>query len=121
MKVFENRLRWRRRECAERRTYLAELELLGEQLRADQRRLLDEIAQPGATDDPPLNERHRKLERSLAEIDGQIATARDALIIAEQEVRQQERALAQRKGAAAISAPLATRRTRRAGRAAPRG
>lgn len=118
MKVLENRLRWRHRECAERRSYLAELELLGKQLRADQRRLLDEMAQLGGPDDPPIIERHRKLERSLAEIDGQIAAARDALAVAEQEVRQQERALAQRKGAAALSDPLAAPRTRRAARRA---
>lgn len=122
MNVFENRLRWRRRNCADRRTYLAELQSLGEQLRADQRRLLDEIAQLGGTDDPLLSERHRKLERSVAEIDRRIAAARDALAVAEQEVRQQERALAQRKGAAAIAGPLSLPlpRTRRAGRGARR-
>jgi flagellar protein FliJ len=86
-------------QLAERQRYLADLEALGEKLRADVERLREEISQAGgeaavptnAQLDPlfirPLIERREKLLRSIGEIDTQIEEARAALLNAQQEAR----------------------------------
>ncbi len=106
MSVIENLVRVGRRQCDERRRYLAELEHLAERLRADARRLYSAVESAAAAAPPdirvadaasarPLLARYRKLTRSVAEIDGQIAAARASLAAAEDELRRQEAALAQ--------------------------
>src|ERR1700722_9233222 len=84
-------------QLAERQRYLAELQSLGDRLRADTDRLRDEIEQLGGADavptnprlDPlfvrPLLERREKLMRSIAEIDAQILEAQAAVTAAQQE------------------------------------
>jgi hypothetical protein len=84
-------------QLAERQRYLAELQSLGDRLRADTDRLRDEIEQLGGADavptnprlDPlfvrPLLERREKLMRSIAEIDAQIIEAQAAVTAAQQE------------------------------------
>ena len=93
---------WR---LAERQRYLAELESLGEKLRADAERLNDEIAQLGGVGavptngrlDPlfirPLIDRREKLTRSIGEVDTQIVDARAALAAAQQEAKLVEGAI----------------------------
>jgi len=95
-------------QLAERQRYLTELESLGERLRADIERLREEIdeaggaemASPGSELDPlfvrPLIDRRDKLLRSLAEIDAQVAEAREALVSAQQEAKLVEGALMHR-------------------------
>ena len=99
MTVLEILLPLRRRQCEERRHHRAELELLAQCLRADAERLRAEIERSVAVGNPasawPLIERHSKLERSVAALDGQIAMASDALSAAEQELRRHELAAAQ--------------------------
>ncbi len=118
MSVLESLLRLRRRQCAERRRYLAELELLAQRLRADSRRLRAEIARAVAAGNPvfsrALIERHGKLERSVAAIDGHIATAGDALAAAERELKRHELASTQRAGNAGLAERHRARRSRRA-------
>jgi hypothetical protein len=106
MSVLEDRLGSGRRHCSERRRYLAGLESLAEQLRADERRLRAEIAgtfadwqvpeegagRPGFA--RPLIERHSKLARSVAAIDAQIAEVGAELGAAEQELKRHEHAAA---------------------------
>src|SRR6266487_5238634 len=91
MTVAENRLSLGRRQCEERRRYLAGLELLAQRLRADERRLRAEIQRAGTAGPAPegsagqpvvagnfagsLVERHSKLARSVAAVDAQIAEA----------------------------------------------
>lgn len=110
MSVLENLLIVHRREYAERRRYLADLETLAERLRADARRLradverTGDIAMPAAArgaaqradaDDAASSrlpiERYRKLAGSIADIDGQIAAAREALAAAERQLQRDER------------------------------
>src|SRR5256885_14869583 len=74
MSVAENRLSLGRRQCEERRRYLAGLESLAQRLRADERRLRAEIQRAGIAGLAPevgfagsLVERHSKLARSVAE------------------------------------------------------
>jgi hypothetical protein len=86
-------------QLAERQRYLSELESLGERLRADAERLRHEIDQAGGAEmvpsnsriDPlfirPLLDRRDKLLRSIAEIDAQIAEAREAVAASQQEMR----------------------------------
>ena len=112
MSVLENLMRRRRRECEGQRRYLAELERLGERLRADTERVRREVA--AACSGAGLAERYAKLQRSVAEIDGQIAAARDALAMVEQQLRRQELAWARRGGTAAADAPASPRRPRHA-------
>jgi chromosome segregation ATPase len=114
MSLIENRLQLRRRQCEERRQYLAELERLATRLRADAGRLEDEIERAVALGNrisaPPLTERHAKVERSLAAIEAQLGSAAAALAAAEQELRQYERAFATRAGSARLAdRPLARR------------
>ena len=86
-------------QLAERQRYLADLEALGDRLRADVERLRAEIGQVGGDGalptngrlDPlfirPLIDRRDKLLRSIGEIDAQIDEARAALLSAQQESR----------------------------------
>src|SRR5690348_10700219 len=103
MSVLESRLTLARRRYAEQHRHLAELEGLAERLRSDAGRLRSEIEQSeGGAGDPviawPLVQRAQKLERSIADLDQQIAAARAALAVAGQELSGHERASAQRMG-----------------------
>jgi hypothetical protein len=106
MSVAQNRLSLGRRQCEERRRYLAGLEALAQRLRADERRLRAELQSAGVDRPAPaggadpsavagsLVERHGKLVRSVAEIDAQIAEVGAALGAAEQELKRRELASA---------------------------
>ena len=102
MSILDNRLRLNRHQYEECRRYLAEFESLAQRLRADERRLQDEIeravavGKPGCTQ--PLLDRHSRLARSLAAIEGQIAAAGDALAAAARELKRHELTAAQRAG-----------------------
>ena len=112
MSLVGNLLRAQHRQCDERRRYLAELEELGQRLRADALRLRAAI-DAGAGVRPTADafvRRHAKVERSIAVIEAQIGAAAAALAVAEAELRQSEHAVAQR-GAAAE--PADGRRRRR--------
>ena len=123
MRVIENLLRLCRRQCEERRRYLAELELLAQLLGGDAGRLRGEIERTEAAGDPasgaPLIARRIKLERSLAAVQSQIATAGDALAAAEGELKRHALAAAQRAGKTELSARSGARRSRRARPAPP--
>lgn len=115
MSVLENVLRLHRRECEDRRRYAVELELLAERLRADARRVKSEMEAAGSRDPAvpePLTERCHKLERSVAELDGQVAVARAALAEVEEQLKLYERAVEDRAGGAALSERRLARRTR---------
>lgn len=102
MSVRENLLRLHRWRLQERQDYLAGLESLMERLRADGARLQEEIAESEAANghaviggDPPiylvpLIDRRSKIERSMTEIEAQIAEARDMVEAARQEVKHAE-------------------------------
>ena len=117
MSVADNLLRQHRWELDERRRFLAELESLASRLRRDAQRLrleIDEESGAGRmlrqTGAPypvfvePLIERGRKLERSIAQVEGQIVEAREAVAATEQQVRLYEAALAQRAAKPAAGA-----------------
>lgn len=99
MNSRDNLHRTQQWQLAERQRYLAELESLGEKLRADAESLAAEIDQAGGIDalptnrrlDPlfirPLVHRREKLLVSIAGVDAQIAEARAALASAQQEAR----------------------------------
>ena len=103
--TFHRAQQWR---LAERQRHLAELESLGERLRADVDRLRDEIGQVGGADmvptnpqlDPffirPLIERRDKLLVSIAEVEAQIIDARAAVVTAQQEMKLVEGAMVNR-------------------------
>ena len=110
MSVLETLMRRRRRECDERRRYVAELERLGERLRADAEEVCREVAHGGTA--ALLAERHAKLERSVAAIDAQIIAARAALAAIEQELRRHELARARRGITEGADHPAASRRSR---------
>ena len=112
MSIVENLLRLHRWQLDERRRYLTELESLAERLRADIRRLIDEIDTGAHTLDQPaqgdparcpvsrlLIERRRKLEHSVGEIQEQMVEARAAIAAAEHELQRREIAAAQRTSA----------------------
>lgn len=117
MSMLENLLRLHRRDCEDRRRYAAELELLADRLRADAMRVRREMEAAGG-DGPagpePLAERCHKLERSVAELDGQVQAARAALAAAEEQLKLYERTVADRAGGAALSDRRLARRTRQA-------
>lgn len=126
MSVLENRLRLGRRQCQQWQRYLAGLESLAQRLRADEQRLRTEIEFSVAGRLPPeagagrpgfagelageLIVRHGKLARSVAAIDTQIAEVGAALGVAEQELKRQELAAAQRIARAGLSDRHRTRR-----------
>jgi hypothetical protein len=120
MSLVQNLLRAQRRQCEERRRYLAELEELSERLRTDALRLR------AAIDDGPGEQlaagqmvlRHAKVERSIAVIETQIGVAAAALAVAETELRQSEQAVAQHGGAGEFADAGRRRRGRRRGPAA---
>ena len=118
MNALENRLNQHRRHCEERQRYLAELESLAQRLRADGGRLRCEIERAVTVGDPastpPLLERHGKLARTLAAIEGQIAAADDALAAAERELKRRELAAAQRADNAGMPDPRGPRPSSRA-------
>lgn len=123
MSIHDNLLHRRRRQCAEQRHYLAELELLAQRLRADAGRLRAEIERAVALGDPlstrPLIERHGAVERSVAAIESQIAAAGDALAAAEQELTRHELAAVRRAGREGLAERRRPRYSRRAPPAAP--
>jgi hypothetical protein len=113
MSLVENLLRAQRRQCEERRRHLAELEQLAERLRADALRLRAAI-DDGAANRLTLGQvvlRHATVERSITAIEIQIGSAAATLALAEAELRQSERAVAQHAGAGEAGA--ARRRGRR--------
>ncbi|MGH7094219.1 MAG: hypothetical protein ACREFB_11870 [Stellaceae bacterium] len=102
MSVRENLLRLHRWRLQERQDYLAGLESLLERLRDDARRLQEEAAEndrerhDGAAYPQllrPLVERKTKIERSITEVESQIAEAQSAVNLALQEVKHGEAAL----------------------------
>jgi hypothetical protein len=106
MSVLESLLFMQRRDCEERRRYLAGLELLAERLRVDAGRLR-----------PDDDDRRRKLAGSIGEIEAQIAAAGAALATAEETLRRHERVFSGRADAAPGNPPRAGRvRRRRPGR-----
>jgi flagellar protein FliJ len=103
MSALESLIRLHRWQIDERKRHLADLEALAAKLREEQRRLAleEEREQAVATASTEaayayagyahgLIERRRKLLQSLAEIDGQVAKAREALAEAFQEVKRYE-------------------------------
>ena len=109
MTVSHNRLRQHRWELDERRRFLAGLEALAARLRRDAQRLhweIEEETGAGSSEQKPgvvypifvepMLERRKKLERSIAEIEAQIADAREAVGTAEQELTLHEAAWANR-------------------------
>jgi phage shock protein A len=80
-------------------------------LGADVSRLREEIERAVAVGNPasaqPMLERHAKLARSLAAIEGQIAAAGEALTSAERDLKRLELGAAQRAEARAGRAPRA--------------
>ena len=117
MTVLNTRLRQHRWELDERRRFLVGLEALAARLRRDAQRLHWEIEEetgaghseqkPGVVYPifvEPLLERRKKLERSIAEIEAQIAEAREAVTTAEQELSLHEAAWASRAKTSATGA-----------------
>ena len=95
MRVLDHLLIAHRRECEERRRYVADLEHLAERLQGDAQRLSAEIQLAEAdgaraTAVRQLVERHAKLERSISEIGAQLAAACQALAAAEQQLQRHE-------------------------------
>ena len=121
MSVRENLLRAHRWRLQERQDYLAGLESLHDRLRTDAMRLQDEIVdhervagRPSRDGGEipemlrPLIERERKIERSIIEIEAQIAEARTAVNAATQEVKHAEIGA----GSPAAPTPRRSRRSR---------
>ena len=105
MNARQNFRRQQHWQLAERQRFLGELESLAERLRADAARLSGSIAGAGPSAIRPqvhgvllrpLVERRDKLERSIVEIDAQIAEAREAVAAAQQEIKVLGGPLAQR-------------------------
>jgi hypothetical protein len=128
MSVRENLLRLQRWRLQERQDYLAGLESLMVRLRADAARLQEEIGESkaisgsaaGADPSPylaPLIERRAKIERSMAEIEAQIAEAHGMVEAAQQELKHAENGA----GASAPTGPMrVSRRVRRERQPRPR-
>jgi hypothetical protein len=118
MSVLANLLRLHRRECEDRRRYAVALEHLAKRLRADAGRLRGDMAVSASNvsvDAGPLAERYLKLERSVAELDGQLTAAHAALAAAEQQLQLYERAVLDRSGGSALSDRRLARRGRQSG------
>lgn len=96
MRLIDHNLRLRRRHCEEQRRRLAELQQLGERLRADAMRLQTEIERMTSTgivaDAQAAIDRHAKVRHSLAAIEAEITGAASDLAEAERELRGYERA-----------------------------
>jgi len=121
MNARQNFHRLQHWQLAERQRYLSELESLAERLRADAARLSGSIEEASAAARSPqvhgvfvrpLVDRRDKLERSIAEIDTQIAEAREAVASAQQEMKLLDSAIAHHG-----FNPVETRPTRRIPRA----
>jgi hypothetical protein len=115
MSVVDNLLRLRRRECEERRRFVIELGYLAERLRADAGRVraeMETLDGAAAIGGEPLGERWQRLERSVAELDGQMAAARNGLAAAEEQLKLYERAVADRAGGSGLSDRRLARRSR---------
>ena len=109
MSALDTLIRVHRWQLDERRRYLAGLDGLATRLRADSQRLQDEAEsearaaglslEAGAAYPlfiGPLIERRKQLERSIAEVEAQIAEAHEAVTTAFQEVKRYELAVANR-------------------------
>jgi hypothetical protein len=94
----QNHYRMQHWQLAERQRYLADLESLAARLRSDVETLNREIDEAAASEPNdrrgvlpffvgPLLERRDKLVRTVAEVDAQIAEAREAVATAEQEAK----------------------------------
>jgi chromosome segregation ATPase len=94
MRVQDHLLTAHRRECEERRRYVADLEHLAERLQGDAQRLSAEIqlaeVDSAAVIIRQLIDRQSKLGTSINEIGAQLAAARQALAAAEQQLRRHE-------------------------------
>lgn len=103
MRLIDSQLMLCRRQCEERRQYVAELERLATRLRGDCGRLRAQTEEAVSDSDvsaaAALIERHGKVERSLAAIEEQIVAAGAAAAEAEQELRRREQAFATRSPA----------------------
>ena len=86
MSLRENPLQLWRRQCAEGRRFVTELEALADRLRGDERRIGGEAA------------RAATIARSLAAIDARIVEAVDALAAAERQLKRHELAWTGRDG-----------------------
>jgi primosomal protein N'' len=105
MNARQNMFRQQHWHLAERQRYLTDLEALADRLRADAVALSGEIEESGlGAESPaprsafvaPLVDRHEKLVRTIAELETQIAEARQAVATAQQEVKLVEGAAAYR-------------------------
>jgi flagellar FliJ protein len=109
MSALETLIRVHRWQLDERRRYLAGLDSLAARLRADAQRLHEEaeeeagaagLSHEAASAYPAyirvLIERRQKLERSIVEVEAQIAEAHEAVSDAYQEVKRYELAAANR-------------------------
>jgi hypothetical protein len=115
MSTPQDPLSLHRRQCEERQHYVARLKAVAERLRTDERQLRDAIKEafadwlaPAAAEGKPvcaraLIERHGKLARVLASIEGRIAAANATLAVAARELKQRELADLQRAGSAGLS------------------
>lgn len=115
MSTPQNPLSLHRQQCEERQRYVARLNAVAERLRTDERRLRAEIQgvfadwlAPEAANGKPvcaraLIERHGKLARTLASVEGRIAAASEALGVAARELKQRELADLKRAGSAGLS------------------
>lgn len=115
MRLIENVLRVRRRQCEEQRRYVAELEQLAQRLCADALRLRIEIEQDRAANPvarTALLERRTTVERSVVAIQHQIGEVRAALAEAMHELQRAELASTQR-GAGGLGDGAPPRRGRR--------
>lgn len=100
MRVVDKLLNLHRRDRDAWRRYAAQLELLAERLRADASRLRAGIESAGGRASAgSLVDRYRQLQRSIGEIEAQLATARDALAVAERQCERCERDAADPAGA----------------------
>jgi hypothetical protein len=108
MQGRQNTYRLQHWQLAERQRYLADLESLSARLRADVENLtreIDETGNPTMSRDMraayplflgPLIERRDKLVGTIAEIDAQLVEARDAVAVAQQELKLVEGSVAYR-------------------------
>jgi hypothetical protein len=125
MSVRENLLRLHRWRLQERRDYLAGLESLIDRLRADGARLQEEIGETEAANGPadaggdpplylvPLFDRRAKIERSMTEIEAQIAEARAMVAAAQREVKHGENGADTNAPAGPVRVTRRARRERR--------
>jgi flagellar FliJ protein len=115
--ALETMIRVQRWQLDERRQQLAELERLGEKLRTEAHRLVEELTSEQHTAAQSTEagfayagyaravvDRQSRLKESLAEVDGQIAQARDALADAFAEMKRYEMAQSGRVRRARASA-----------------